>query len=133
MDKGSDCGAQGHGFESSLRWSFKVSRLNNWRNWPFLSRAHKSLNFDILTIFFLLNCIDQQYIKIERNSKLINFLVKYTIRYHPLLKHYSLNVFDFDPAKIRNQLWKFGAKIGWLFTPKSVFNVTWEVNSQGIE
>ena len=42
------------------------------------SRAHKSLNFKILTIFFCSISFDKQYLKIERNPKLIDFLVKYT-------------------------------------------------------
>ena len=54
--------------------------MNNWRNWPSFSRAHKSLNFNILTKNVSLNFIDQ-HLKIERNSKLIVFLVKYTKTY----------------------------------------------------
>ena len=79
MDKGSDCGAQGHGFESSLRWNVKVSRLSKRWNCPFFSRAHKSVNFKISTNFFLLKFITRSYLKIGHNSKQIDFLVKYTI------------------------------------------------------
>ena len=81
VDMGSDCGTQCHGFESTLRWKFKVSRLNNWRYWPFFSRAHKSVNFNILTNFFLLKFINQSYLKIGHNSKQIDFLAKYTNDY----------------------------------------------------
>ena len=49
---------------------------------PLFSRAHKSLDFNILTKIFLLNFITQRCLMIEHNSQLINFLVKYTtIRY----------------------------------------------------
>ena len=78
VDKGSDCDAKGPGFESRHRRSFKVSRLHKRRNCPFFSRAYKSLNFKISTIFFLLNFITIWYLKNEHHLKLIDFLVNYT-------------------------------------------------------
>ena len=44
---------------------------------PLFSRAHKSLNSDISAIFFLPNFITIWYLKIQHNSKLIDFYVKY--------------------------------------------------------
>ena len=78
VDKGSDCDAQGPGFESSLRCNFKVSRLYKWQDCHIFSRAHKSVNFNISKLFFLLKFITQSYVKIDRNSKQIVFLVNYT-------------------------------------------------------
>ena len=41
------CGALGPEFESSLRQSFNVSRVNKRRNCPFSFRAHNFFNFNI--------------------------------------------------------------------------------------
>ena len=52
VDKGSDCDAKGPGFESRHRRSFKVSKDEI----ALFSRAYKSLNFNISTIFFFAKC-----------------------------------------------------------------------------
>ena len=59
VGKGSDCDAQGRGFESRHSPIFKVSRLNERRNSSFFCKAHKSLNLHNLTKNFLLNFITQ--------------------------------------------------------------------------
>ena len=82
VDKGIVCDAQGPGFESRQGRNFKVSRLNKRWNHPFFLEAHKSLNCDISTKFFLLNFITQWYLKNRNISKLIDFLINYpTIQY----------------------------------------------------
>ena len=65
------------GFEYRQSWNFKVSRLNKRQDRFFFSKAQKSLFLHKLTNFFLLNFITQCYLKINRDSKLIDFFVKY--------------------------------------------------------
>ena len=106
MDKGSDCDAQGPGFESSLKLNFKVSRLYKRRNCHFFSRANKSVNFNILTKNFLLKFITQSYLKIDHNSKQIDFLVNYTTIYAVQCTKWNIQWSSYPMCNSLSLIWR---------------------------
>ena len=67
-------------------------------------------NFNISTNFFLPNFITQRCLMIKHNLKLIDFLVKYTIKHYVILKFCKIlkdlviRVGDYDPGGMSTNL-----------------------------